>query len=119
GADGLAQAHLSSLEKIPNRPHDRAPALHQAAQQSVACLRGGVAETLIRDLVTQVCHCHKAEKTMRQLLTDTFAALPATPHVQVVTVPGIGAATAAALVAQVVDIDRFATPEKFVGYFGI
>jgi transposase len=118
-AERLAQARLSSLEKIPHLPHDMAPTLHHAAQQSVASLRGAVAETLVRDLVTQVCHCEKAEKTMRQLLTATFADLPASPHVQVVTVPGIGAATAAALVAQVVDIDRFATPEKFVGYFGI
>ncbi len=118
-AERLAQARLSSLEKIPHLPHDMAPALHQAAQHSVASLRGAVAETLVRDLVTQVCHCQKAEKTMRQLLTTTFADLPDSPHVQVVTVPGIGMATAAALVAQVVDIDRFATPEKFVGYFGI
>ena len=56
---------------------------------------------------------------MRQLLTSTFADLPSSPHVQAVTVPGIGAATAAALVAKVVDIDRFATPEQFVGYFGV
>jgi transposase len=118
-AERLAQARLSSLEKIPHLPHDLAPVLHQAAQQSVASLRGAVAEALVRDLVTQVCHCQNVEQTMRQLLTDTFADLPASPHVQVLTVPGIGAATAAALVAQTVDIDRFATPEKFVGYFGI
>jgi serine/threonine protein kinase len=35
-----------------------------------------------------------------------------------VTIPGIGTATAAALVAKAVDIDRFATPAQFVGYFG-
>ena len=41
------------------------------------------------------------------------------PHVQVVTIPGIGAATAAALVAKIVDIDRFATPNHLVNYFGV
>ncbi len=36
-----------------------------------------------------------------------------------VTVPGIGEATAAVIVAKTVDINRFATPEQFVGYFGV
>jgi transposase len=118
-AERLAQAHTTSLEKIPHLPHEHIPLLHQAAQNSVASLRGAVAEALVRDLVTQVRHCQKAEHTLRQLLADTFADLPASPHVQVISVPGIGVATAAVLVAKIVDIDRFATPEKFVGYFGI
>ena len=56
---------------------------------------------------------------MRQLLSDAFAGLPVSPHVQVVTIPGIGTATAAAIVGKAVDIDRFATPEDLVGYFGV
>jgi transposase len=118
-AERLAQARTSSLEKIPHLPHDHIPMLHQAAQHSVATLRGAVAETLVRDLVTQVRHCQKAEHTLRQLLADTFADLPASPHVHVISVPGIGIGTAAVLVAKIVDIDRFTTPEKFVGYFGV
>src|SRR5262249_21624470 len=47
-----------------------------------------------------------------------FADLPASPHVQVVTIPGIGQATAAVLVAKIADIDRFATANKLVNYFG-
>ena len=56
---------------------------------------------------------------MRRLLSDAYAALPASPHLQVVTIPGIGVATAAVLIAQAVDINRFATPDRFVGYFGV
>jgi hypothetical protein len=55
---------------------------------------------------------------MRRLLSDAYAALPVSPHVQVLTVPGIGTATAAAIVGKAVDINRFSTPERFVGYFG-
>jgi Transposase IS116/IS110/IS902 family len=44
--------------------------------------------------------------------------LPASSHLQVVTIPGIGEATAAVLVAKIVDIDRFATPNQLVNYFG-
>src|SRR5208337_2358928 len=45
--------------------------------------------------------------------------LPASPHVQVLTITGIGEATAAALVAKIVDINRFATPNHLVSYFGV
>lgn len=115
----IAQARLTSLEKIPHLPRDKAPSLHQAAQQSVGSLRGAVAESLVRDLVTQVRHCEQAERRMRQLLQTAFADLPASAHLQVVTIPGIGEATAAVLVAKIVDIDRFETPEDLVGYFGV
>ena len=118
-AERIAQAHQSSLEKIAHLPHEQVRPLKQAAQQSVGTLRGPVTETLVRDLVTQVRQCHKAEKNMRQLLTTAFADLPPSPHVQVVTVPGIGDATAAVLVGKIGDIDRFDTPDKFVGYFGV
>jgi transposase len=117
-AERIAQAHLASLEKIPYLSSEQARALHQAAGQSVASLRGSVAESLVGDLVAQVRHCQNAEKAMRKLLTKAFADLSASPHVQVVTIPGIGEATAAALVAKIVDIQRFATPDQVVGYFG-
>ena len=52
-------------------------------------------------------------------MTAAFADLPSSGHVQVITIPGIGEATAAVLVAKIVDIDRFETPEHLVGYFGI
>jgi transposase len=118
-AERIAQAHRDSLEKIPYLSPDQAQALHQAAKQSVATLRGPVAEALVRELVTQVRRCQNAVKDLRQLLTAAFADLPRSPHVQVVTISGIGAATAAVLVAKIVDIDRFATPNKLVNYFGV
>jgi transposase len=118
-AERIAAAHLASLEKIPYLPGEQAQALHQAAGQSVASLRGSVAEALVGELVAQVRQGQKAEKALRKLLAAAFAKLPASPHVPIITVPGIGTATAAALVAKIVDIDRFATPDQVVGYFGV
>jgi transposase len=118
-AERIAAAPLAALEKIPYLPGERALAVHQAAGQSVASLRGTVAEALVGELVAQVRQGQKAEKALRTLLTTAFGKLPASPHVQVVTIPGIGTATAAALVAKIVDIKRFATPDQVVGYFGI
>jgi transposase len=117
-AERIAQARLHALEKIPYLSPELAQQVQLAAQQSVASLRGDIAEALVRDLVTQVRHTQQTEQSMRQLLTAAFADLPSSAHVQVVTIPGIGTATAAVLVAKIVDIERFATPEKLVGYFG-
>jgi transposase len=118
-AERVAQARLKILKKISYVSHGPAEQVQLAARQSVASVRGDVAEALVRDLVAQVRHTQQAEHQLRQLLADAFAALPPSPHLQVVTIPGIGTATAAALVAKIVDIDRFATPAHFVGYFGV
>jgi transposase len=118
-AERIAQARLATLQKIPYLSQELAEQVQLAAQQSVASLRGAVAEALVRDLVAQVRHCRQAEHQLHQLLSAAFADLPPSPHIQVVTIPGIGEATAAALVAKIVDIERFATPEQVVGYFGI
>jgi transposase len=114
-AQRIGQAHLASLQKIPYLAPELAEQLHLIAKQSVACLEGDVVEALVRDLVAQVRHTQRAEDHMRDLLKGAYDALPASAHLQVVTVPGIGAATAAAIIAQTGDIDRFATPEHFVG----
>src|SRR5580658_1065457 len=118
-AQRIGQARLVSLQKIPYLAPELAAQLHLVAQQSIACLSGDVAEALVRDLVGQVRHTQHAEEQMRRLLSDAYAALPASPHLQVVTIPGIGVAPAAAIIAQSVYIDRFPTPEHFVGYFGV
>jgi transposase len=118
-AQAIAQARITSLRKIPYLTPELAEQVQLVAQQSVAGVSGAVAETLVRDLVDQVRHTQRSEEHMRQLLADTFAALPLTPHVQVITIPGIGTATAAVLVAKIVDIKRFATPEDLVGFFGV
>jgi len=118
-AERIAAAHLTSLEKIPYLSSERAREVQKAAKQSVASLRGPVAEALVTDLVRQIRHCQIAERSMQKLLTKAFAELPGSAHTQLQTIPGIGQATAAVLVAKIVDIDRFDTPDKLVGYFGI
>ena len=118
-AERIAAAHLASLEKIPYLPAELAAAVHEAAKRSVASLTGEHAEALVREEVAQVRFCQGAERGLRELLVAAFDDLPGSAHTRILTVIGIGRATAAALVAKVVDIDRFATPEDLVGYFGI
>ena len=118
-AQRLGHARFDSIKKIPHLSEELALQVHLCAQHSVASLSGEVAETLMRDLVKQVRHTQAAEAQMRRTLQTAYAALPASPHRQIETIPGIGMATAAVLVAQAVDVQRFATPAAFVGYFGV
>jgi transposase len=118
-APRVAQARFSSLEKIPFAPSDKIKQLHEAAPQSVGSLQGELAETLVRELVAQVRHAQKGEQKLRKLLQSAYADLPPAGYVHLTSIPGIGVATAAVLVAKIIDIDRFETPEDLVGYFGI
>jgi transposase len=118
-AERIAKARLASLQKIPYLDADLAEQVQLAAQQSVASLRGEVAETLLRDLVFGVRQTQRVERQLRTLLGKAFAALPDSPHRQLLTIPGIGTATAAVLVAKIVDIERFQTPAQLVGFFGV
>ncbi|HKB35505.1 MAG TPA: transposase, partial [Gemmataceae bacterium] len=118
-AERVAAAHLSSLEKIPYLDSAKARAIHQAAGQSVASLCGGTTEALVGNLVEQVRRSLTAQRELLQLVIKAWDDLPASGHLQVLTITGIGPATAAILVAKIVDLDRFATPESVVNYFGI
>src|SRR5262245_613120 len=80
------------------------------------CSGGGWCPLVSQSGALSDCNRHQ---DLRRLLTAAFAALPPSPHVQVITIPGIGEATAAVLVAKIVDIHLFATPNQLVNYFGV
>jgi transposase len=118
-AERIAGAHLASLERIRYLTSEKAQTVRKAAKQSVASLSGDLAAALVRDLVAQVQQCQKNEEQLRKMLVAAFTKLPESPHIQILTIPGIGPATAAALVAKIGNIDRFDTPNHLVGYFGV
>jgi transposase len=115
----LAAARLSSLSKLRYVNADVAEKLHAAAQSSVGSLRGDAVEALVRHHVEQIEICHTAVNKLEQLLIQAYEALPRSGHVHLETIPGIGVMTAAVLVAKIISLDRFATPEALVGYFGV
>lgn len=115
----IAQARLDTLKQIPYIKPDQAQQVQAVARSSVGSLSGELAESLVRHSVEQLQRCAVAEKELEKLLIQAYDALPRSGHVRIVSIPGIGAATAAALVAKMITIDRFETPEKVVGYFGV
>jgi len=117
-AERIGRAHLDSLVNIPYFPADKAEAIQRAARESVATLSGSGAETLICSHVSQVRQSQDAEKHLKHLLLNAFAEVPETGQRQIVTILGIGPATAAVLVAKIGDVRRFETADHLVGYFG-
>lgn len=115
----IGRAHHQSLESIPNLKPEKAAAIQKAARTSVGGLRGAAAETLVQEAVREIVLSRQIEKRLKKLLQQTFEELPDGPHKLLTTIPGIGPGTAAAIVAKVVSIDRFATPAQLVSYFGV
>ena len=116
-AERIAAAR--TLTQIRRVDQQRAEALQDAARRSVGSLKGPVAEQFVRQLVRQVRQSQQAEQDLEKLLKQAFEALPEGGHRQLLSIPGIGWRTAAALTAKIVSIDRFATPERLVSYFGV
>jgi len=118
-APRIAAARLDSLQGIPRLSPEKAQQLQTAARNSVGTLRGETCEALVRQLVRELRASLDDESRWKKLLTQAFDALPPGPHRRIATITGIGKVTAAAIVATAVSIERFQTPEKFVGFYGV
>lgn len=115
----IAAAQLSSLTAIPYLKEEKAKAIQVAARQSIGSLRGAIAGELVRQRVQEIQQCRAREKELEQLMTQALDVIAASGHVHLRSIPGIGKATAAVLVAKIVSIDRFDAAGQLVSYFGI
>lgn len=118
-ASRIAAARLESLAAIPYLGLDKAQQIQAAARQTVGSLQGPVIEGLIRQSVRALQHSQRTARQFKQLLIQAYEALPPSPHRHMETIKGIGKQTAAALMSKIIDLERFATPESLVNYFGI
>ena len=118
-AQKIASARLPSIQSIRYLKKSKAQLIHQAAQQSTASLQGPVIEGVIQQLTSELEQSLQAEKTLEKLLVKAYDNLPEGNHVYVESISGIGKLTAAALVAGIVSIDRFQTPDALVNFYGV
>jgi transposase len=116
-AEHVARAQLRSLTAIPHLDEDKAQHLQAAARASVASFRGPLAQQLVSNLVRSLRQSQAAEQEFKQLLVNQYLALPQANLINTIT--GIGDATAAVLTAKILDINRFATADQIVNYFGV
>lgn len=118
-AEKLARAKFQTLVRIPHLAAETAQALQAAAAQSLGSSRGMVAEELVRQKVRAIRLQQAESDDLQKLLEKAWKALPEGPFRRILTIPGIGLQTAAALVAKIVSIDRFETAKALIGYFGL
>jgi transposase len=113
----LDRATQKDLGAIPYLPDKHITPLLSAARTSIGSLSGSGAEELVRDQVRQLRDVHARQKRQEMLLVDAYRALPCPNRIDTIT--GIGEVTAAVLTAFILDINRFATVNKLVAYFGV
>jgi hypothetical protein len=113
----LARARLSTLQSIPFVPAQKVERLQELARTTIGSLGGATAGHLVRGLLAQLRQSRAAEEDLKEWMVTLYGELPEAPPLT--TIPGIGDATAAVLVAKMVTIDRFANPAAVVGYFGL
>jgi len=113
----LAAAPPTDLGNIAYLPDRHIAPLLEHARASVASLAGATVAELVREQVRQLRDSGARQKRLENLLVTAYRALPEANHLD--SIPGFGAVTAAVLTACTVAIERFATPAKYVAFFGV
>lgn len=112
----LARARVKTLAKIPFITAGKAQTLIGNAKQTVAARGNDIDGLLIASLAGDIQARQKRISQLKKVLTDECAG----EEIQLLdTLPGVAAYSAAAIMIQIEDIRRFATPSQLAGYFGI
>jgi transposase len=118
-AKRIAVAKLESILSIPHMKEDIAKAVHRAAKLSVG-RSDEIVEALVEQKVKQIQSIEQHQQILNKTLQKSWDSLPNdAPYKQLLTICGFGLQTAASIVAKVMDIKRFESPSKLIGYFGI
>ena len=115
----LVKADPQRVKALRYLSDEKADELLQHARKSVGTMRGTVAEQLVKIMVEELRHAQEAKDSLERMLVQAYRDLPPGNYHRLVTIPGIGEATAAVLTSKIGDIARFDNPRKLVGYFGI
>jgi transposase len=121
-AQELAEFDLHELTELLHRASrgrfDRAQAeaLHTLAQQSVGVrFLADAAQLEVRCLLAQIDLLEEQRHRVDEALAQLMEHIPQ----HILSIPGVGPTTGAALLAEIGDIHRFDAPEKLVAYAGI
>ena len=94
----------------------KAEALHTLAQHSVGVrFLADAAQLQVRCLLAQIDLLEEQRDRVDQALAQLMNQVPQ----HILSIPGVGPTTGAALLAEIGDIQRFDAPEKLVAYAGI
>lgn len=115
-AMALSRARLEDLVAIKGITLDKAVLLVASAKGSVASRSTGTDEFLIQSMMEAITHKDMQLKRLKGRLAKDCQG----PEVELLkTITGVGAYSAALLMAEIEDIGRFPSPGKLAAYFGL
>jgi transposase len=115
-AANLAKAKVDRLVKIKSITKEKATRLIDSAKNSVASRSGETEGYLIKTLVEEI---QFKEVKIQQLKAYLEEHCQGEETKLLTTIKGIGAYSAAALMAQIEEVHRFESPQKLASYFGL
>lgn len=118
-AQKIAASSVAKLSEIPFMRSEKAKEIYDSAKQSTASMYGASAELIVSELAKEIKASQASEAKLEKMLTEVFDELPGGNHHKILTIDGVGKLTAAAVVAAVSSIERFATPDALVNLFGV
>jgi len=104
------------LARIKGITEEKAKSLIEKAQSTIASRSNSTYEYLITQLASEVKHKQEKIKQLKQYLEDHCKGKE---KEWLESIIGIGAYSAAAIMIQIEDIRRFASPKELASYFGL
>ena len=113
----VARAKAQSLAKIPYLSLDRAQALIETAQRSIASADDQTTEELLRETARQILHLGRVIKQHTETMTQALG-LPEEIDL-LKSFQGIGDYAAVGLLLEIQSVERFASAKKLASFFGL
>lgn len=112
----IAKLKPEQLAKIKNVTSDKALAIITKAKSSITSRNNSMQEFLIKSLAKQIADKQELIEDHKNYLVHNCKG----PEVDLIdTIPGIGTYSAAAIMIEIENIHRFATPSHLASYFGL
>ena len=115
-ASRVGKAKPEQLMKLNHIDREKAELLISKASKTVAFMRNETSEFLIKSLAAQIFEKQQYIDECKFVLEKNCKG----PEITLLTsIPGIGSYSASAIMVEIENISRFASPKKLTSYFGV
>ena len=115
-AEKLARAKPQKLEKIPSITNEKAIKLIESAKASIGSRQSKTHEFIISNMAEEILEKDRRIKALKKHLAENCTG-PETKLLE--TIKGIASYSAASIMVQIEDINRFKAPKELASYFGL
>lgn len=112
----LSRARPETVSRIKGITMERAQSLVALAKRSVASRQTDADDFLVREMAKDMLYKEEQLDALKDYLENECKGEEVT---LLQTIVGVGAYSAAVIMVEIEDIERFATPDKLASYFGV